>query len=185
MQQHFDKYLNVRQLIIDRKPKLVVECGAGTGENTANLMRLQKEIPFKIIVINDGDINWRKDFENLGNQWIVGISYLELQKLTGIDFCLIDTDHNYPTLKWELQALEWAMQKGGVVCIHDTVTYAKNNGRQPSYLACKVAYPHKEIEEADKLGLGMKDAIDEALQNDWRWLAFTEESHGAVALIKT
>jgi hypothetical protein len=147
-------------------------------------MTLQKEVPFKLIVINDGDINWRNDFENLGNEWIVGISYLEIPKIPRIDFCLIDTDHNYPTLKWELEALDKVMPEGGIVCIHDTVTYAKNNGRQAAYQACKVPYPHSAIEAADADGLGMEDAIAESLENGFRVLAYSEESHGAVALEK-
>lgn len=184
MRHHFDQYLDIKRLILDRKPELVIECGADSGENTKNLIQLRQQLPFSLIVINDGDIgSWRLDLEHLGIQWIVGISYLELAKLqdASIDFCLIDTDHNFWTLNQELTILSDKMSDHGIVVMHDTVTYARNSGHMDRY-NCNTPYPAAEIAQSANMGLGMTDAIDSALKQNFHFLAFSPESHGATAI---
>lgn len=178
MNNHFDRYLNVKELMLAKRPKLVLECGAGGGDNTEKLLSLQPELGFRLVVINDGVVEGR---EFTGAEWVCGLSFLELPKYHGVDFCLIDTDHNYVTLKRELDCLRAVMPKGGIVVMHDTVTYGKNNGRMAGYYRVNHGYPSSELDAADKAGKGMLDAIDESL-DAFKVIRVSEESHGAMAL---
>jgi hypothetical protein len=177
---HFDQHLNVRELMLAKRPRLVVECGAGGGDNTTKLLSLQPELGFRLVVINDGPQPEGIEFAGL-EEWVCGLSYLELPKYPGVDFCLIDTDHNYPTLKWELDALRGVMPKGGIVCLHDTVTYGKNNGDMRGYYRVKHGYPSEEIARANRESKGMVDAVFEAA-DAFKLIRLSEESHGAMAL---
>ena len=184
MRSHWDTNLNVKQLVLEKKPKLIVECGAGSGENTQQYLDLG--LPFKMIVISDGELPPRfegktgKDF-----QWIFGISYLELDKFDNesIDFCSIDTDHDYYTLKMELRALKKKLTPGGVIVIHDTESYRHNSGHMDHY-NCGVIYPVKII-EYEVLGKMYGDAIAEAVEaGKYRVIAESLESNGAMALVR-
>ena len=186
MKSHWTDHLNVRALLYERRPSLVVECGAGSGENTANLVTARGDLGFRLVVINDdGDPAFGDEMRNNGVDWRSAISYLELQTFGegAIDFCLIDTDHNYWTLRRELDELWPRMKPGGLCVMHDTGTFGKNNGRQPEYNIKGVPYPHSQIEAADKAGLGMIDAINEDLKSGrWRKVAESDQSHGAIAM---
>lgn len=190
MQNHWVDGIKVKEMLLAEKPKFVVEVGAAEGKNTSNLMRMQQELGYKLFVINDFDPAGREvDDGNAGAKWIIGISYLELEKFDDgvIDFCIVDTDHNYPTLKWELAVLTRKMCPGGVVVMHDTVTYGKNNGSMSDHHYNtpneSVPYPTEEIAAANRAGLGMVDAIKEVIDSGaFVQIAHVEERHGATAL---
>ncbi len=193
MKGHWDQHLNVKALLYEMEPRLVVECGVAEGRNTDNLIRAKKDLGFRLVCI---DIAMSPDFSDWITQgtieWVTGVSYVELAKFTDpVDFCLIDTDHNYWTLHEELNALNQVTRPGAVVCMHDTVTFGKNNGtmdegyaRTSMVEAMKsVPYPRREIEEASSRGLGMVDAINQQVEaGEWEVIRSVDEAHGAVAL---
>ena len=180
MHGHWDKFLKVKDLVKKAKPELVVELGAGGGDNTDQYLELRKSLPFKMIVISDGECPER--FKNIPDfVWIFGISYKELgnTKLPFIDFCSIDTDHNYWTLKQELKCLNNCMRKGGIVVLHDTESYRHNSGVMMNYKA-DVPYP-KEILENQKRG--MVEALEEEIKaGNYEIIKETKKSCGAIAI---
>lgn len=186
MKNHWDKHLNVKALIQERKPSVVVECGAGSGDNTKNLLEARDALGFRLVVINDDGGNFKpEEWRKQGVDWRSGISYLELQKFSDgeIDFCLIDTDHNYWTLKTELETLHPKMKPKGVCVIHDTETYGHESGHMTEYNTPKVPYPFAEIDEYQRMGLSLVAAIGQAVTSgQYRWVAQSAESHGAMAL---
>lgn len=197
MNQHFDQYLNVKELILSRKPKVIVECGMATGDNTKKILSLSDKFNFKLITISDDpnkdEVNlrvsgsWENKFPNF--EFIHGVSYLELDKFkdNSIDFCLIDTDHNYWTVKKELEVLHPKLNVNGVVCLHDTQTYRKNTGGiyEGGYKTSDV-YPKKEIQSEANKGKAMGHGIFEFLADRHEYIVLKEsvESHGAMALEK-
>ena len=199
MHNHFDRNLGVKNLILLLKPKVLIECGAGGGENTVQLLSLMDEYSFSLTVVSDGERSPDEEFQiyadrhgvNLNGHlkelvWIRGVSYIELKTFcdNSVDFVLIDTDHNYWTLREELNALTSKLKVGGVVVMHDTETYGHNSGRGNAY-HCGVAYPGDEIAICEREGLGMRDAILEILSTgNYFKLAETKESHGATVLLK-
>lgn len=197
MKNHFDKNLGVKALILEKRPKLIVELGVALGENTKNILSLSQDYDFELVSISDapekGEINllvsggWNNKFPNF--EFRHGLSYLELPKFDdkSIDFCLIDTDHNYWTMKKELEALHLKLRVNGIVCLHDTQTYRKNTGGvyQSGYKT-NDPYPLKEIELEAGKGKAMGHAIFEFLADRHEYIVLKEsvESHGAMALEK-
>jgi len=181
MHQHFHKHLNVKKLMRERKPRFVLEMGAGSGNNTKQIVKLQKEWPFEMVVINDGTTPDEKWMDQV--KWINGVSYIEIPKLQRwVDFCSIDTDHNYLTLKLELEALEENMLSGGIVVMHDTETYGKTSGHFWKYVTNN-PYPLEQIEGFEKKGLTMTAAIDlSVIKGAFKIIKETKASHGAIAM---
>lgn len=181
MNNHFDQHLNVKALIEELKPKLIVECGAGSGENTRKILTLQPELGFRLVVVNDGIPSGVP----IGAEWVCGVSYLELEKFAdgSIDLCLIDTDHNYYTLKRELDALRPKLRQGGIVALHDTVTFGAESGKMTSYYAADAVYPYDLIEEGEKAGKSLLAAIEES-KDAYSVVKESAESHGAMALVR-
>lgn len=187
---HFDQHLNVKELILAQKPGLVVECGAGSGENTRKLAELRKECPFRLVVINDGcDENIRQEMDALNVLWVEGISYVDLNRFANgeIGVCVIDTDHNYWTLRQELEVLRHKMRSGGIVAIHDTDSpFGESSGHMIEYAIRGVRYPANEILRCEEAGKVTNDAIREAVSSGaWTVERATVESCGAMALRKT
>lgn len=196
MNTHFDQHLKVKDLILERKPKMIVECGMALGDNTKKILGLSNEYDFKLVTISDfptkDEANlyvsggWENKFPNF--EYRNAISYTEISKFNDgeIDFCLIDTDHNYWTLKKELEALHPKLSVKGIVCLHDTQTYRKNTGGvYPGGYKTSDPYPN-EIEIEAKNGKAMGHAIFEFLANRHEYIVLKEsvESHGAMALEK-
>lgn len=148
MQGHFDRDLNLRALILEKRPKVIVEVGAGAGECTKLLAHLRYWYPFELHVISDKEI---PSIE--GVQWKTGISYKELPKFpdNSIGLCIIDTDHNYWTLKQELLAVAPKMEEGGLIVFHDVEEFYYDTGMGMSYWNDE-PYPEKEIMDSAKLG---------------------------------
>ena len=182
MKNHWDQHLTVRDLVLEKNPKCIVELGAGGGENTRQYLSLG--LPFSMVVISDGicpdDLANRDNFK-----WLNGVSFDLLETLAddSIDFCSIDTDHNYWTLKKEFEALDKKLKAGGMVVLHDTETYWKNSGVQQGF-QCGHPYP-PEIHEYHEKGLSMGDAINEVLDSGkYKVVKKVIESQGAMAMEK-
>jgi predicted O-methyltransferase YrrM len=165
MNNHWEKGLNIKQLILDNKPIHILEIGCLEGKMTENILSLQNELDFKLTCISD-DLEMKED----GVRRIRGISYEEISKLEDneFDFVLLDTDHNYWTMEKELAALHSKMKHGCTIVIHDVEVFYYNTGvavanEVDDTYANRSKYPLNEIREyGDKYG-GMTLAIIDML----------------------
>lgn len=147
---HFDSHLNLRKLILDKLPKVIVEVGAGDGANTRMIAFMQHYYPFEFHVISDKEL---PDLKRSNIHWKTGISYKELALFpdNSIDMCIIDTDHNYWTLEQELNAVFSKMNEGGLIIMHDVEEFYYNTGLSDGYWDDS-PYPKDEIMEKSKWG---------------------------------
>lgn len=181
MHNHWDRFLNLRGLILGRNPKRIVECGAGDGALTRKLSEFIDVC--NIHVISD------KKVEGLDPRIVfrIGLSYRELEKYedNSIDLLIIDTDHNYWTLMKELAAAMNKITEGGVIALHDVETFYHDTGMALSYWDGE-EYPKEEIEKWSKHG-SLGDALIWFLNShpfQWKLLGYNKESNGAVAIEK-
>lgn len=158
-----------------------MECGAGTGELTKQLASLLDVYDFKLTVINDSLI------ENMDSRiiWKTGLSYEVLKEFmpSSIDFCIIDTDHNYWTLMKEFEALFDRISEGGLLALHDVETFYHDTGMAMDYGTDK-PYPKEEILKFAAYG-SLGDALIDFLHLKklrYRLLYFTPESQGAALI---
>lgn len=183
MHNHWGQYLNLKDIVLERMPKLVIECGAGNGDLTGMIAQLLDVYDFEFHVISD------KKIGGLDNRiiWHIGLSYEVLKEFKdeSIDLCVIDTDHNYWTLREELRALNDRVKEGGLIAMHDVETFYHNTGMALSYWNDK-PYPRKEIEGMANHG-SLGDAMIMFLASDnlhWKLFAYDRHSHGAAVLEK-
>lgn len=181
MHNHFDQYLNLKQIIIDKRPKTIVECGAGNGDLTKKLASLLDVYSFDLVVVSDSVVSGLDS----RIRWIEGLSYEALSTFDkeSIDLCIIDTDHNYWTLMKELTAVFSKISEGGLIALHDVETFYHDTGMALSYWDGK-KYPKEEIEKHAPYG-SLGDAMIEFLFSQklyYKLLAYTKESHGAALL---
>lgn len=183
MHNHFAKNLNLKQIILERTPKHIVECGAGNGDLTRQIASLLDVYDFEFSVISD------KVIENIDKRvhWFTGLSYEVLKHFpdNSIDLCIIDTDHNYWTLREELRALNDRIKEGGLIALHDVETFYHDTGMALSYWN-DMPYPREEIESVANQG-GLGDAMIAFLVSDhlhWKLFAYDHRSHGAAVLEK-
>lgn len=183
MHNHFDKNLNLREIILTRKPKVVVECGAGNGELTRQLASLLDVYAFRLCIISDYAI------EGLDPriEWMSGISYNALQSFGkgSIDLCILDTDHNYWTLMQELSVLFNRMAEKGLIAMHDVESFYHDTGMALKY-STGDPYPLEEIEKCSPYG-SLGDALLEFLHTQkiyFRMYAWNHESNGAAVIEK-
>jgi cephalosporin hydroxylase len=191
MKRHFDTNINVKDLILKYRPRTILELGALFGENTVQILSLREIYPFKMITITDGNIRQAFKEVHIASKyddyiWIEGISYKEIPILLDktLEFALIDTDHNYWTLKKELEALKPKFGNKVIIVMHDTNGL---DGMNPTKTyKCKVDYPADEIQKCMDKDLKITDAIKEFLDEnqDFRMLRHSTESNGAVAIAK-
>lgn len=181
MHNHFEKGLNLKQIILERKPKVIVECGAGNGDLSFKLANLLMEYPFDLHVVSD------KEIVGIGSKinWKTGLSYEVLSEFpdNSIDLCIIDTDHNYWTLMKEFASVFNKISEGGLIALHDVETFYHNTGMALAYWDGK-PYPKEEIMNHAPYG-GLGDAMIDFLQNKkmhYKLLAYTAESHGAALI---
>ena len=120
-----------------------------------------KEVGYKLTVISD-DVELKDD----GVTRIKGVSYREIPKLEdeSIDLCLLDTDHNYWTMREELLALYPKLSYGGILIIHDVDTFYYASGLALSY-ADGSSYPLDQINVCTKAHGGMSMAVLDFLTN--------------------
>lgn len=162
---------------------MIVECGAGNGDLTRLIASLLDTYAFEFTVISD------KVIEGLDKRihWFTGLSYEVLQSFpnNSIDLCIIDTDHNYWTLREELRALNDRVKEGGLIAMHDVETFYHDTGMALSYWIGK-PYPREEIEAMANQG-GLGDAMVLFLASDplhWKLFAYNRESHGGAIIEK-
>ena len=185
MHNHWDKHLKVKDLVLEYKPTHIVELGAGSGDNTSQYLKLIEEIDYDVwlTVISDGACpDYLRDEAALW--WIFGVAHIELKNLhkDSIDFCSIDTDHNWWTLNEEIKALRKPLKKGGILVIHDTESYKTESGKMTGY-NCGHSYPTKRIEKNESKG--MADAMYEAVERgEYKIIRQVKASAGATALMK-
>lgn len=183
MVNHFEKGINLKELILKTRPKHIVECGAGQGDHLKLLLSLMDEVGFKLTSISDNDLELDPKINK-----IVGVSYKMLNGFedNSIDLCIIDTDHNYWTLVKELEALKTKISENGRIVMHDVATFWHNSGMALSY-SDNSEYPKDEIQKMGlKLG-GLGNAIIDFLtvnRLSFRIEKYLEESHGAMVLRK-
>lgn len=181
MFRHFDRYLNLKELILNEKPSVVMECGAGNGELTRALSGLKALHSFDLHVITDKALS-----DIPGVTWRIGVSYKELSKLPedSIDLCIIDTDHNYWTLMRELMVLDSRMKEGGVMAFHDVMSFYYDTGMAMSYWDGE-PYPEESIRAnvgKGGVGCGLIDFLS-AYRHRYQLERWVPDSCGA-ALIR-
>jgi hypothetical protein len=113
----------------------------------------------------------------------VSYHFLKTLPADSVDFCIIDTDHNYWTLLQELTELHPKLRENGIVALHDTVSFGHAHGVKDTY-GTGDAYPSDQIAAyADK---GLLDAINRFREDHpgYRVIGETEESCGAMAMQK-
>jgi hypothetical protein len=169
--------------MFERRPKLVVECGAGNGDCTVLLAHMLDNYPFTLEVISDKVVTGM-DPRII---WKLGLSYklLEEYKPNSIGMVLIDTDHNFWTLKEELEAVKDKMVENGLILLHDVEAFYHDTGMAMSYWDDE-PYPEKEILENVKYG-SLGDAMIGFLSthNDqFKLLQYDRSFMGAAALEK-
>lgn len=183
MHNHWTKGLCLEDLILERKPSMIVECGAGNGDLTKKLASLIDVYPCEVSVISDHIVNGLDDRIH----WFEGLSYEFLSSFpdNSIDLCIIDTDHNYWTLMKEFSAVFNKMKEGGLIALHDVETFYHDTGMALSYWDGK-PYPREAIESYASYG-GLGDALMEFLHTwkmNYKLVSFTTESHGAALIEK-
>lgn len=183
MHNHWTKGLNLEDIVLERKPKRIVECGAGEGALTRKIQELLDIYDFEFHVISD------KALEGLDPRihWHTGLSYEELPSFedNSIDLCIIDTDHNYWTLMKEFSAIFNKISEDGFIALHDVETFYHDTGMALAYWDGK-PYPREEIEKYAPYG-SLGDALIEFLhlkKMNYRLVAFTTDSHGAALIQK-
>jgi len=183
MNNHFDKYLNVRDLIMKYKPKDVLECGAKDGKNTVLLDGIRKYVPFNLTVITDNDFK----MDNV--KVLQGVSYKIFPSLedNSLDMVIIDTDHNYWTLDQELTSIDPKLRNDGLILFHDVSTFYYDTGVATSY-ASGDGYPLELIESCGKKMGGIGVALIDWLHSKrfgYKMIRYVEESHGGAAIQKS
>lgn len=182
MQGHFDKNLNLRQIILDKRPELIVECGAGNGDCTKLIAHMKWYYPFEFYSITDKALDGIEEVE-----WKIGLSYERLKEFedNSIGLCIIDTDHNYWTLRQELLAVFPKMKEGGLIVMHDVEEFYYNTGMGMSYWNDQ-PYPEKEILEMSKfgsLGLCVIDFLHEC-RGSFKLVRWIPEHFGCAVIEK-
>lgn len=182
VKDHFDKNLNVRELVAQYQPSYILELGAGMGHNTRQLLTLNRPVE----VISDTECKIKSEEDGwLWLWWKCGVSYVKLKMFNYAPFSIVDTDHNYWTLAKELTLLADLAPPGGIVCIHDTVSFANTNGimQNGGTYGDGTPYPYDEIQaETRPYGQAVNDAIDSGA---WIKIRESKEANGAVALERT
>lgn len=102
--------------------KRVLEVGAWRGFTT---LWLAQAVGFDDVWIIDRTDSLSDHFPDEGRKhFIKGESVLELHKLnTLFDLVFLDTDHQYENTMMELEAIQFKLTSGGVVCLHDSVNH--------------------------------------------------------------
>lgn len=180
MKSHFDHHLNLRNLILEKKPKVIVECGAGNGDCTRLIAHMQLMYPFEFHVISDKELDMDNEII-----WKTGISYKLLSDFedNSIGLLIIDTDHNYWTLRKELEAAFSKMEEGGLIVMHDVDEFYHDTGMAMSYWDDSV-YPEKEIKECANrggLGLALIDFLSEA-RGSYKLIRYLPENYGVAVI---
>ena len=179
MKAHFELGINVKKLLEDFKPQVVLELGALVGTNTEQLLSMDS---FDLITISAEPFK----IEHPKLTFIQGISYIEIPKLNRqVDVAIIDTDHNYWTIMKELDALMLKMPERCIIMAHDTVSFGIKDGKGgvnvKTYADNKTPYPRDEIVASPHQGLW--NAMTHFVSgSDFSIIAESKEHSGAMAI---
>ncbi len=182
MTGHFDSHLKLRDLILAKRPKVIVECGAGNGDCTRLLAHMKLMYPFDLYSITDKVLPYMDEVD-----WKIGLSYEELKDFedASIGMCIVDTDHNYWTLAQELVVLRDKVEEGGLIVMHDVDDFYHDTGMAMSYWN-DAPYPEAEIFECSKhggLGLALIDFLAK-YRGEFQLKHWTPEHHGCAVIEK-
>jgi len=149
MHNHFLRGVFLERVMSHLKPKVILEVGAADGHHTALLSQDGR----KVVVVSDGkkEESLVKGEESVN--WISGVSQNVLPTLCPTikpDLVILDSDHNYWTLKQELDACYPHLPHECAIAIHDTITFWGSNGRQHTY-GTGDPYPADKIVGTKKL----------------------------------
>ena len=122
MHRFFDSV--IRPLLDVVRPRLIVEVGAEAGEHTRKLLEWADDVVVEVIdpAPKLDATSWKSEF---GDRLVIHQerSLNALPRLTHADVVLIDGDHNWYTVRHELELIERAAQHAGhelpVVALHD------------------------------------------------------------------
>lgn len=195
MRNHVHQYLRVIDFIEENKPKLVVELGVFGGACTVQLIGLVEPYKFHLISVDD---NMTQIYNKLPldiADKIIGIqdiSYKFLKRFPNIeglpeqfkkkiDLCIIDTDHNYWTLRKELKELKLHLSDNAIIVFHDTEEFKDWSGYMTQGYGVG-EYPKEEIMKV--IDIPMVKAIDEFLDEnkDFEVVREVVEAAGAMAI---
>lgn len=201
MIRHFHSGVKVSEILDELKPRLIVELGIGLGYfATALLARSVKyDPPYKLISISESrlcPIPYMPAPMGTSFCYVSGLTWDVLEHWdtniqaigfnNKIDLCIVDSDHNYFTVKKELDALYPLLSDRCVILFHDTAT---NSTMLTHYVNAGVfsngtPYPKEEIEKTLHLHFGK--AIDEFLADHPEFNTFrkTNEHEGCIAIAR-
>lgn len=211
MNRQFYEGVRTKDIIDQLKPKTIMEIGFGAGTNVMMLLAysLKPGNGYKLISLSD---QATCPFTVLPNEFCVnflyinGVSYKRIPELRElklpqefdklIDFCIIDSDHNYYTLKKELTVIDQIMSPTCVIALHDTaskpcehhlmykeVTNVKSNAMFKSNgYDDGSQYPFNQI--MDEFDIPMMKAVDEFLEDhkDYKKIKHLDECCGCTVL---
>lgn len=183
MTGHFFKNINLREMILEKRPKVILEVGAGEGACSKLIAHLDRFYQFEYIIISD------KALPEISPEieWITGVSYKEIPKLEDgtIGLAILDTDHNYWTLQQELLAIAPKMEEGGLIVMHDVEEFYYDTGMGMSYWNDE-PYPETEIMSRAKqggLGLCLIDFLA-AFRGNFKLVRWVPEHFGCAVIEK-
>ena len=210
MFNQFYNGIKVKNIIDVIKPKLIVEIGIGNGENVMIILSYlaKNGNNYKLVSISESPtcpIQKIPLFFNDNFFYLSGISYnvlnnKRLPNFPSIDICIIDSDHNYYTLKKELASLYPLLSNRSVIIMHDMAKHGNLDGhhfinlneksnstfeihglRTGAYLNGE-PYPFNDI--FGTLDIPMMKAVEEFISehNDFRLTYHTEEMCGITIL---
>lgn len=186
MTGHFDVNLKLRDLILAHRPELIVECGAGNGDCTKLLAHMKWFYPFELVSITDKRLDESAEW-SLEVDWRIGLSYEKLREFDdeSIGMLIIDTDHNYWTLRTELDAALPKVKEGGLIVMHDVDTFYHDSGLAMSYWN-DAPYPERQIMDTAIRG-GLGDAVIDFLHDQrgtFKMLWWNPNHHGVAVIQK-
>lgn len=212
LHNQFWEGVRTKDLIDTLKPKLILEMGFGAGTNMLMMLSYTKKPgnDYRIISLSDDsnlvNITLPNDFVDRF-MYIRGISYAMINRWKDlniprpfdgtIDFCIIDTDHNYYTLKKELENIDTIMSSRCAIAMHDTASkpcehhlYYENalNKESNSMMKMEGTYlnddPYPSVAVAQTMELSMMQAIDEFLIDhpDFKKIKHLDECCGCTVI---
>lgn len=211
MHDQFYVGMKIKDVIDQLKPKIVLEIGFGAGTNMMVLLTYTKKPgnDYKIISLSDDPglpkITIPNDFVSKF-LYVGGVSYGLLPKWKElklpeqfdkpIDLCIIDSDHNYFTLKKELDGVYPLMSEKCAIAFHDTASkpcehhlyYSnaldKNSNSMVQNTGYKDGTPYPYQEVMATLDVPMMRAIEEFLADhpDFKMLKHIDDCCGCTLI---